>query len=475
MATELAVQPEAEPAIAETLAAFAADLRFEDVPAEVIARAKLHILDTLGTGLAAAACDFAKPSLAGVQALSAGETEGRHPALGMNVRLALRDAVLINGILVHGLDYDDTHPGGVIHASASAVPTVLGTGARADAGGREALLAYLVAIEAGARIGAAAKGGFHLKGFHPTGMVGVFGCALAAGRLAGLDAAALARAQGIALSFASGSFEFLEEGAWTKRAHPGWAGVGGITAASLAGAGFEAPSRPYEGRFGIYNSYLDAGMEVDLDACTAGLGEVWETLNVALKPYPICHFNHAFADAALALMADHGLRAEDVIRATGLIAQGSVEIVCEPVALKRRPANDYDARFSLPYTVAATLVRGRFTLDELEADALADPAIGALCQKVDYAPDPDSGFPEFFSGELVVETRDGRTLRHREQVNRGAQGRPLSEADVMTKFFDNADRRIAREQAEGIAEAVLALDEPEARLGTLLERLGGAA
>ena len=174
------------------------------------------------------------------------------------------------------------------------------------------------------------------------------------------------------------------------------------------------------------------------------------------------------------LMAKHGLRAEDVVRATGLIAQSSVEIVCEPLALKRRPANNYDARFSLPYTVAAALVRGCFTLDELEADALADPAIGALCQKVDYAPDPESGFPDFFSGELVVETRDGRTLRHREQINRGAQGRPLSEVDVMTKFLDNAARRIPHEEAEGIAEAVLSLDEPDARLGGLLDRLGSA-
>ncbi len=474
MSTEPIVQPEAEPAIAETLAAFAAGLRFEDVPSEVIARAKLHILDTLGTALAGASYDFAEPSLAGVQALSAGESEGRHPVIGMDARLPLRDAVLINGILAHGLDYDDTHPGGVIHASASAVPTVLGAAVRAGGSGRDALLAYLVAIEAGARIGAAAKGGFHLVGFHPTGVVGVFGCALAAGRLAGLDAAALIRAQGIALSFASGSFEFLEEGAWTKRAHPGWAGVGGITAASLAGAGFQAPSRPYEGRFGLYNSYLGSDAEVDLGACTAGLGEVWEMLSVALKPYPICHFNHAFADAALTLMADHGLRAQDVVRATGLIAQGAVDIVCEPLALKQRPANDYDARFSLPYTVAATLVRGRFTLDELEADALADSAIGALCRKIGYAPDPGSGFPAFFSGELVVETQDGRTLRHREQVNRGAQGRPLSEAEVMAKFLDNADRRIARGQAEGIAEAVMALDIPGATLGTLVERLGSA-
>lgn len=474
MSGEPAAQADVEPTIAESLAGFAAGLRFEDVPDEVIARAKLHILDTLGTALAAAACDFAESSLAGVRALSAGEGEGRHPVIGMKARLPLRDAVLINGILAHGLDYDDTHPGGVIHASTSAVPAVLGAGARADADGRAALLAYLIAIEADARLGVAAKGGFHLKGFHPTGMLGVFGCALAAGRLDGLDAAALARAQGIALSFASGSFEFLEEGAWTKRAHPGWAGVGGITAASLAGAGFEAPSRPYEGRFGIYHSYLDADAEVDLDACTAGLGEVWEMLDVALKPYPICHFNHAFADAALALMADHGLRADDVMRATGLIAQGSVDIVCEPLALKHQPANDYDARFSMPYTVAATLVRGHFTLAELEADALADPAIGALCRKIGYAPDPESGFPEVFSGELVVETRDGRTLRHREQVNRGARGRALGEAEVMAKFFDNAARRIARDRAEAIAEAVMGLDSADARLGTLLERLDTA-
>ena len=206
--------------IAERLAGFAAGLSLDDVPGAVVERAKLHVLDAVGIGLAAARYDFGHKTLTALRGLAG---EGEHPVIGMPARLPLRDAALMNGFLIHGLDYDDTHVGGVIHATASAVPTVLAAGRRHGASGREALAAYLAAVEASARLAAAAKGGFHRLGFHPTGIVGAFGAALAAGRLAGLTEAQLAHAQGIALSMASGSLQFLDDGAWTKRMHPGWA------------------------------------------------------------------------------------------------------------------------------------------------------------------------------------------------------------------------------------------------------------
>jgi 2-methylcitrate dehydratase PrpD len=151
-----------------------------------------------------------------------------------------------------------------------------------------------------------------------------------------------------------------------------------------------------------------------------------------------------------------------VDRITALVPAEVVKTVCEPAAAKQRPANDYDARFSVPYVVAAALQAGRFGLAELEASALRNPSILALAAKVDYAIDPQSTFPRHYCGELVVRTKDGRELRHREAANRGCADRPLTNAEVEAKFADNAAFADSG-RAKRIRDAVLALDEVPAR------------
>lgn len=443
------------PLIAETLAAFIDGLSFAAIPAEVVRRAQHLILDGTGIALASTGFDFAHRTLTALRGLGgAGDT----PVIGFPDRLPMRDAALVNGVLIHGLDFDDTHLGGVVHATASLWPTVLAVGARQRVSGAEAIVAYVAGIEAAARLGAVAKGGFHQVGFHPTGLIGAFACALTAGKLMGLTAEQLVRAQGIVLSAASGSLEFLEDGAWTKRFHPGWAANAGITAAALAQQGFEGARRAYEGRFGLYASHLQARYEpANLPLATAGLGEIWELMQVAVKPFPACHFTHACADAAIALRAE-GLDPAAIARVRALVPAEVVTTVCEPVANKRRPANSYDAQFSIPFIVAAALLRGRFTLAELAADAIRDPAILALADRVEYEIDRESGFPRYYSGEVVVELQDGGIRRHREHRNRGCGDRPLSDADIRRKFDDNAARAVAAPRVQQIAEGLLSLD-----------------
>jgi 2-methylcitrate dehydratase PrpD len=446
--------------IARQLARFAAGLPLDAIPHEVRERAKRLMLDAIGCGLAAQRFDFAAPSLRAVAELGG---PGARGVVGRAMRLPLRDAVLVNGILMHGLDYDDTHTEAVAHLTVAVLPAALGVAAERGASGGELLAAYVAAVEVGARIGAVARGGFHQVGFHPTGVVGAFAAALAAGKLGGLDAAGLERAQGIALSVAAGSLEFLEDGSWTKRLHPGWAGVGGITAAALARHGFVAPQAAYEGRFGLFKSHLGAHEgQCDYERAARGLGTEWETLAVAVKPFPACHFVHAFADAAIALRRS-GLDLERIASITALVPKEVVKTVCEPEANKRRPANDYDAKFSVPYVVAASLRAGEFGLAQLEEAALRDPATLALAAKVGYREDPRSGFPRHYSGEVLVRLADGRELRHREQVNRGAADRPLSNAEVEAKFMDNARLGGDAARAQRIREAVLALEESSAQ------------
>ena len=192
----------------------------------------------------------------------------------MPAKLALRDAVVMNGVLIHGLDYDDTHLEGVVHASSSCFSCALGMAAEVNASGRDLITAYIAGLEAIARIGMVAKGGLHLNGLHPTGTIAAFASALIAGKLMGLDAEQLVMAQGNALSTsASSSRQYSQEGAWTKRLHPGWGAAAGITAAAMARGGFVGPRQVYEGDYSLYRTLTGTRFEdCDLSLATQGLG-----------------------------------------------------------------------------------------------------------------------------------------------------------------------------------------------------------
>ena len=437
--------------IAARVAEWAHQVTWEDVPERVRERAALHVLDCVGLAFACQRDNFA--------AAAAKATSGVGPAavIGMPQRLSISDAALLNGILVHGLDYDDTHPSGVIHSSASALPTAMAIAERDGLSGSDLLLGYLIAVEVSSRVGIGARSGFHAKGFHPTGLAGACGSAVAAARMSGLNSQGITAAQGIVGSLAAGSLQFLDTGAWTKRMHPGWAAATALTAARFAAAGWEAPPEVYEGRFGLYASHVPDGHEVDPQAVARGLGEDWELLRVAIKPYPACHFTHAFADATLLLATQNNLTVEDIAEIVCLVPEQIIPVVCEPAEAKLIPRSDYDAKFSLPYIVGTVVTRRQFTLAELEPEALLDPSSLSVATKVRYKVDPNSTFPKHFCGEVIITTTDGRDLRHRESVNRGADERPLSAADIEDKFMSNVEVVSSRLIGQRVLDSVMGL------------------
>ncbi|WBO21294.1 MmgE/PrpD family protein [Sphingomonas abietis] len=451
--------------ISRNYAAFACGLTLDAVPDTIRSRACHLMLDAIGTGLAALGETWGERAFAAAQELG----QGRAATLGHGRALGPREAALVNGVLMHGLDYDDTHSRGVIHATVTSLPAALAAADHKAASGADMLTAYIAAMEISTRVGSVAAGGFHRHGFHPTGLVGAFGATVGAGLLLGLDETQLVMAQGIVLSMAAGSLEFLEDGAWTKRIHPGWAASSAFTAATLAKHGFVGPRAAYEGRFGLYALYLRDAAPALLAEATRGLGEVWEIAEVSVKPLPACHMTHAAGDAAAAICAEHGLSGDQIAKVTVLVPEGVVPIVCEPSAPKKAPATAYDAQFSIPYVVATGLLKGRFTLDELDGAALADAQVLALAQKVDYAIDPATDYPTHFTGEVIVETIDGRHIARREAINRGAPDRPITNDEIRAKFDDNAARHLPRAQADAIADAVLTIaDRPAADLADLL-------
>ena len=453
-AMSLAVSP------SRSIADFAADLRLANVPAPVTERARLLILDGLGVGLASNAYPFADRSLAGIRALA--EPGGTCSVIGRSERFPVRDAALANGILIHGLDFDDTHLRSIIHATAACLPCALTLAEALDASGAAFLEAYMAGMETAVRIGAAVKGGFHHVGFHATGVVAHFSSSIVAAKLLRLDADRTVSAQGIAASTASGVQVFLEEGAWTKRFHPGWAAVAGITAARLAEAGFRGPTRAYEGQFGFFHAYLQGyADDVDPALIADGLGRTWSFAETAIKPYPVCHFAHGCADAAIELHPF--VHPAEIASVEAFLPKATMPIVAEPAEAKRRPTTDYEAKFSAPFIVATCLLKGRFGLPELQPEALADEAVLALTQKIRCSVDPSTAFPSYFSGGVKVTMRDRRELFRHVRVNSGAGERALGLDGVTKKFLASASLAVGEDQAREICDVVLDIENVRAR------------
>lgn len=437
--------------LAQHLAAFSLRARWAAMPPAVQDRARLHVLDALGLALASHTQPYAAPSLAGIAAASG---VGDCSVIGDERHLAARDAALANGLLIHGLDFDDTHLSSIVHPSAASLPAALAIGEQIGASWDDMLGAYAIGVEAAIRIGAAVKGGFHHVGFHATGIVSHFSSALVAGRLLGLSEAQLCAAQGITASTASGVQVFLEEGAWSKRLHPGWGALAGITAAHLARAGFVAPTRPYEGRFGLFETHLH-DTRVDPGAVIEGLGEHWHLPDTSIKPYPVCHFIHGCVDAAVAL---HGQLSEspgEIDQVIAWLPEATLPIVAEPPEVKQRARTDYEAKFSAQFVVAKTLLHGRFGLPELTDAALAEPAAQALAARVICRADPQSSFPKYFSGGVTVVLKDGRTLKHHVPVNKGAGDLMLTAEEIAAKFLANATLTLGEQRARQALESVM--------------------
>lgn len=433
---------------AERLAEWCCELELADVPAEVVAAAKLQLLDAVGTGLAALAFDQLGAARA-VALEMGGEPEAT--ALGLPRKVGASAAALANGATMHALDFDDTHELTLIHSSVVVAATVLAVGEANDAEGAELLAPAIAGYEISSRVGLAAPGQLHLKGFHPTSVCGVFAAAAAAAKLRGLSAQQTANALGIAGSQAAGLMEYLADGSQTKPLHAGWAAHAGTTAAALAAHGATGPASVLEGRFGLLASHL---CEFDADALTAELGSRWETTQIAFKAYPCCHLSHAVLDA----VAESGLGPDDVEAIVAEVAgEVAIGLVLEPAERKLRPATPYEAKFSLPYCIAALLVRGELALDSFTPEAIADERVLDLAARVTYeVVDFGEGGGEISGG--IRARAGGGEYEARVLRPRGTPANPLSTAEVRAKFLRNASLALPAAEAERLLEMLAQLE-----------------
>jgi 2-methylcitrate dehydratase PrpD len=442
--------------LSERLTDFALGYRTEDIPPDVMRWAALRFVDTVGVGLACASYDLGTAATHVVLDNPAPGSSSVWASGGILARAD--DAALANGMLSHGMDYDDTHTSTTMHPSTVFVPTALALGEETGASGPDVLAAAVVGYEVAARLGLLSTGKFQMNGFHATSIIGIFGAVAIASRLTGLSTADGANAAGLAGSMASGLMAYLSDGSNAKQLHPGWAAHGAIDAVRLVRYGATGPAAVLEDSKGVFKSF--ARLDVDVDPVFDGLGEEWVGTRVATKPYPACHCVHAPVDAFRALRDRLGLNRDDIAgirRITGLVPTWYLHLVCDPLEAKRRPRTVYEARFSLPYSVAVAAIDGQLGLASYEPDRLADSDVLDIASRVDYEVVEYPEFPAAFPGGIRVELADGTVEEEVLHYNVGSVGNPMSEEDIAAKFLGGAGRLGGEQESERLLAALQGL------------------
>ncbi|MFE9104533.1 MmgE/PrpD family protein [Actinomadura geliboluensis] len=418
--------------VARELAGWALGLTLDDVPETVRRAAVRHVLDGLGCAAAAARRGAATAAVRTARDLGGGRAEatviGGPPGAP---RVTRAEAAFANGVLMHALDFDDTHAGGLVHACAPVVPVALAEAEALGRTGADLMLGAVVGLEAVCRLGAAAPHGFHARGLHATAACGVLAAALTAARMRGLPPDTAVHALGIAGSQAGGLLEFLNTGASTKQLHPGFAARGGVLAATLASHGATGPDSVVEGEYGLYGALL--GRRVEPAAVLDGLGERWELARITVKPYPACQLMHAQLDAARRL---HGTAVESI---TAEVHPDAASIVCGPG--KERPRTSYDAKFSLPWSVAAMVLDGEVTAATY--DDIDRPEVLALAARVRTEVVAFGGAAADQPGRLRAVVPGGEVVTAEVPRSGGGPDDPCIDATVRAKAVANlgsADR-----------------------------------
>ena len=434
------------PTVAEQLAAVIARCEPQTAPAAQTTAHRL-LLDIAGLCVAARHEPYVLAALASI------DQPGPCSVLGRSESLGVEGAAFVNGTAAHGEDFDDTFEGGPIHAGAVIVPAVLAAAQRHARSGADLLRGIAVGVEVMCRLCAVAPTKVHKAGFHPTAIFGVMGAVAGVSAALRLNEADTVNAFGIAGSMASGIIEYLAEGAWTKRMHPGWAAQSGYRAVRLAQAGFKGPRTVFEGTHGFFHGYANT-RDGNFAAMLDGFGERWLWTGIAFKPYACGTMAHPFIDCARAFR-QRGIAQAQIAKIECNTAEGIVHRLWEPLAVKRAPQNGYAAKFSIPYAIACGLVHDNAGLGEYSDQAVQNPEVLALAAKVSYIVDHANPYPRQFTGHIKVTLHDGTDHTHAQGFFKGGAEHPMSDADLQHKFFANcAHGGLAQGEAQALADTV---------------------
>ncbi len=415
-------------------AEYVTELEYDEIPEEVVDYAKKLTLDAIGISIGARSRAESSDSFVdGVDSLADG---GAATVFATGEELEPEYAALLNGALVHSLDYDDTHRGASHHPGASVISAAIATAEDVDreVSGKELLTAIVAGYEVNCRLGMAINPAAHYeRGFHGTATCGTFAATAAAAKIAGLSAEELENAFGLNGSQAAGSQQYLANGSWNKRAHPGLSAHSGILAVRFAQAGFYGSEAPIEGEDGFLNAYSD---DPKPELATAGLGEEYELYETGIKPYPCCRYMHAPLDGVFELISEHDITPENFESASVNIADAGIGLIGRPIERKRNPKSFVDGQFSMPFGVALAVVAGEATVDSfLEwCDSYGEEFRQVMeATEVGSSEKVNEVYPEKWCAEVSIETTEGTYETFVEYANGEPENR-MSWEDTIDKY-----------------------------------------
>ncbi|MBI4330284.1 MAG: MmgE/PrpD family protein [Chloroflexi bacterium] len=439
---------------AQSFAENAANTRFEDIPAEAVRVARMDVLDTIG--LALAASTLAPGCREVAELIKDGGGKEESTILGFGGKVPSWMAAFANGTQAHSLEFDDVHEVARVHAGVTVVPASLAVAERVGkVDGKSFLTAVIVGIDLACRLAMAAP---ITRSWHATGIYGIFGAAAAAGRILGLRADRIQHALGIAYSQAAGNAQASSDAVLTKRLQAGFAAKGGVLSALLAEKGITGAINSLEGEFGLYKVYH--GGKYDREVLTSELGKRFEAANLTFKPYPSGRGTHASIDATLEIVREHDIKPEDIDTITVFKSRTAARI--EGGEKKKRPTDVVDAQLNVPFTVATAAVKRRVGLRDFLPEALKDPAVLAVAQKVNVEPYPEFSPDDFHPGITEIKTRAGKVYRKRVDEPYGNPRNPIPREHLVQKFMDcasSAARPATEKNIKEVVETVMKLEE----------------
>ncbi|MDA1215282.1 MAG: MmgE/PrpD family protein [Chloroflexi bacterium] len=427
----------------KTLATFAVETPINRIPGWTLHEAKRCFINYLAVSLYAT---FSTPASILAEWL---QEEGGTPqatVIGRGLRTSLRNTSLLNGYLAHLEDYDDTHFPTVIHPSAVVWPAVFAIAESRKLSGADALVAFVLGVEACCRVSLSVHPWHYDQGWHITSTAGVFGSVVGAGRLFGLSVPQMTHALGIAGTQAlglRGSF-----GTMAKAYHPGRAASAGLESAVLAAKGFTGAETILEGRRGFWEVMSSAGH--DESAISDALGERWELKNNGLKPYSCGVVSHPLQDAVISLRNAHNIQPGQVQAIHARTHPLVLELINRPEA-----KTGLEGKFSFQHSVAAALVDGAGYPSQYTDERVADPTIVGVRSKVTATSDTSLGEDETY---LTITLTDGRTLEQHVAHATGSPSNPMTDEALETKFRTLAAAVLPEDQAERLLQAAWAMD-----------------
>ena len=440
---------------AAALASFCTTICWDELPADVRDRTLEFLLDHLGVTLRGSAEASSGPAYDFVQGM---QSDGSATVIGAGFSSAAAWAAMANGIAAHAIEMDDVTNESSLHPAVAVMPAALAVAEEQGSSAPDLLGAIVAGYEVVLRVGNALNPpSTYRRGFHPTGVAGAFGAATAAGCLLGLSADTLTYALGITGAMASGSMEYLTDGAWTKRLNAGWAAHAGVVAANLARAGFNGPPTVFEGPFGLLRGYTD---EPHTQRLVADLGKPFQISTTCIKPYGCCRYIHGLIDCMFALRREHDITPDQVEKIRLTVLEAGLSLVAQPSEQKRAPQNIVDAQFSAQFSCALALAHGAAGVNQFTQENIDDAALRDLTSRVECYNDPafDKLYPMQWPAAAEIVLRDGRKMATQIDHPTGDPRNPVPRDGLVDKFVLLTDGFLESDEAGDLAHKILNLD-----------------